>query len=169
MTSQTDYAAIVTAVATSLYTVSFLVAVWIALAQTKEFQASRKLQVLLAIFEEMKSPTLVEQRRYLYQKFPETIEGVDHKQIGEHFRQVEMALTSFSRIGYCLEHGYIEAEPILDNQWALIWRCWRKSKQSIEWARKERCESDYFKSFENLYKLAEEYRIRKGLREPKFF
>jgi hypothetical protein len=148
---------------------SFLFAVWIALLQTWEFRASKRLQALLTIFEEIKSQNLIEQRRYLYQSFPDTIKGVGDQQLKDHFRQVELALTSFSRIGYFLQHGYIEAEPLLENQWALIWRCWRKSKEAIGWARKIRAEEDYFSNFEKLYELAEAFRVRKGHPEPRFF
>lgn len=162
------FAAVITAIATVFYSLSFIIGLVIAIVQIGEFQKSRKLQVVFAIFEELKSPNLIEQRRYLYEKFPENIEGIDEAQLKDHFKAVELALTSFSRIGYLLQERYIDAEPILKNHWALIWRCWRKSRDYVKWARKQRAQEDYFENFEQLHELAEEHRIKNGYPEPRF-
>ena len=162
-------AAVLTAISTTVYVVLFAIALRIALYQLIEFEKSRKLQATLAIFRELKTRDFIDNRRYIYDFLPEKIEGVESDQLKDYFLEIEVALAAFDRVGYLLRENHIDAEPILENYWASVWRCWKKSKNIIAWVREKRGQKDYFSNFEHLFHLSEDYRIQKGYEEPKFY
>lgn len=161
-------AAVVGATAATVYTMSFLVAIWIAYTQLDRFEKGRKFQEVSVIFKELQTKELFEERGYIYKNFPENVEGIDKEQLKAHIQKAEIALNMFDRIGYLVQTGHIDAKPIMENHWFSIWRCWKKSKNIIIWAREQRGDT-YFDKFEYLFQLSEAYRIQKGYQEPKFF
>jgi len=137
--------------------------------QIDEQVKNSRFQELLTVFKELKDSDLMEARRYIYEKFPETIEGAETKELKRHLLEAEMAFITFDRIGYSIEKGHIDGGPIIENFWVLIWRCWKKSESLINWAREQRGQKDSLKRFQYLFDLAEAHRLQKGYPEPKFF
>ena len=74
-------ASVVTAGATSIYTFLFSIALWFAYVQTSGFEKNRKFQSALNIFEKLQTSELIIARRYMYESFPENIEGIDPNQL----------------------------------------------------------------------------------------
>ncbi len=159
----------ITAFVTVVYTIMFGQAVFAAFKQLSELKKSGRFQATLAVFKELKARDFIEDRRYIYDNLPENTAGIEAVQLKSHFRNVEVALTAFERVGYLLREKHIDAEPILENYWASVWRCWKKSKNLIAWAREQRGQQDYFRNFEYLFSLSEEYRIKNKYEEPKFY
>ncbi len=159
----------VTAIATALYSAMFFVALIVARRQLKELEKSGKLQATLTIFRELKTREFIEDRRYIYDNLPENTESIEAVQLKSYFLSVESALTAFDRVGYLMREEHIDAEAILENYWASVWRCWKKTKNLVIWAREQRGQKDYFRNFEYLFNLSEDYRVQKGYEEPKFY
>lgn len=160
---------IVTAISTALYAGMFAFAVIIALRQLDELKKRGRFQATLAVFRELKSKDFISERRYIYDFLPESIEGVEGSQLKDYFLEIEAALTAFDRVGYLLRENHIEKEPILENYWASVWRCWKKSKSLVAWVREKRTQKDYFRNFEYLFNLSEDYRVQHEYEEPKFY
>jgi hypothetical protein len=160
---------ILTAIAAVISTAIFAGALWYARIQVKEIKQNRKLQEVVAIFKELKTPELVAARRYIYESFPEDLEGIELGQLKTHLQKAEVAFIVFDRLGYLIEQGHVDKEPILDNYWPLIWRCWKKSEKLIHWTREQRGQKESLRKFEYLFNLAEVYRIQHGYPRPKFF
>ena len=158
-----------TAISTASYAVLFVIALVIAWIQTSALIKNGKLQMVITIFTELKAQDFIDKRRYIYDDLPESTEGIEPSQLKAHFLKVEAALSAFDRVGYLLRERHIDAEPILENYWASVWRCWKKSKNLIAWAREQRGQKDYFGNFEHLFHLSENYRVQKGHGEPKFY
>lgn len=116
-------ATIVTAITTVFYTTMFGHALIVALKQLKELEKSGRLQATLATFRELKARDFIADRRYIYDNLPENIEGIEAIQLKSHFLNIEAALTAFDHVGYLLRENHIDAEPILENYWASVWRC----------------------------------------------
>lgn len=154
---------------TAAYTFLFLWAIRYAARQVKEMAKAREIQVLLDIFRELKTEKFMDERGYIYEKFPESVEGVDSLQLKAHLQEAEETLAALHRVGYLAERGYIDTKPIMENYWPLLWRCWKKSKNLIIWAREQRNEPDYLSGLEYLGNLAQAYCVGKGYSEPKFF
>lgn len=144
-----------------IYTAFFLVALRYAARQIKEMAKARETQVLLDIFRELKTEEFMKEREYIYEKFPESIEGIDILHLKAHLQEAEETLAALHRVGYLAEKGFINTGPILENYWPLLWRCWKKSKNLITWARKQRNEPDYLNGFEYLGNLAQAYCVGK--------
>ena len=160
---------IVTAIATSIYTMLFFIAVRFAYVQTRGFEKNRKLQAALTIFKELQASELMEGRRYIYEQIPQDIKNIDVAQLKEHLQKVESSLIAFERIGYLVYEGHIDTEPIIVNYWPSIWRCWKKCATLIRWARTQRGEKVYFARFEDLFYRCEAYRAENEFEEPKFY
>ncbi len=157
------------AFATWTYVVLFVVSIMLLYFQLKGLNKDRRLQAVLVIFRELKAQNLIEMRRYILESFPENIEGIETSGLKAHIQKAELALEVFKRIGYLIDKGHIDAGPIMENYWSLIWRCWKKSKGIIEWAREQRGEPTYLDSFKYLFDLAEDYRVSNNLQEPKIY
>lgn len=176
LTRESVYWQKVAAIAAWVYVFIFMSAVsggiitWVlARRQLEELVRKRKLQDVMTIFRELKAQNLIDMRRYILESFPESIEGIESSQLKTHLQKAELALEVFKRIGYLIKQGHIDAEPIMENYWSLIWRCWKKSKEIINWAREQRGELKYLESFKYLFDLAEAYRIENNLQEPKIY
>lgn len=161
-------AAVVTAIATSVYTIIFGLVSRLAFVQIKELKNTREIQVPLAIFEELKTEAFIDERRYIYERFPEKVEEVEPAQLKAHLQEAEVALAAFQRIGYLVKKGYIDSEPILESYWTILWRCWKKSEKLVRWSREQRNEVGYLSGFEYLGNLANDYRVKNGYSEPTF-
>lgn len=162
-----------TAISTAFYAATFastvVLTIIVALRQLKALEKSGRFQATLAVFRELKTRDFIENRRYIYDNLPENTEDIEAVQLKSHFINAEGALTAFDRVGYLLREGHIDAEPILENYWASVWRCWKRSKNLIVWAREQRGQKDYFGNFEYLFNLSESYRIENRYEEPKFY
>lgn len=151
------------------YSFCFVVAVIIAGRQLILLTKTRKFEMILTIFRELKTKDFMAKRRYIYDNIPENIDGIDDNRLKKYLIRVETALTAFDRVGYLLRENHIDAKPIMDNYWASVWRCWKKTKNIIIWARQKREQEDYFINFEHLFSLAEEHRVQSEFEEPKFY
>lgn len=165
----TAIAAIITMFVTSAYVFLFAKTISIVSEQLKTQMKTHNLQMVLTIFKELKTQDLLIKRRYIYESFPESVEGIKGSQLKTHLQKAETALVAFNRIGYLACEGHIDVTPIMEIYWSLIWRCWQKSKNLINWAREQRGESQYFEYFEHLFELSESYRIENKLEQPKFY
>ena len=141
----------------------------LAYVRTRGMEKHRKFQEVLTIFKELKSPEIIGARRYIYENFPESIEELSKEQLKAHLQKAEPAFIIFDRIGYWIDRGHIDPDPLIENYWALIWRSWQKSKNLINWARDQRGQKNSLGGFEDLFKLAESYRVENKLPGPKFF
>jgi len=137
--------------------------------QAKGFEKSRKLQLILTIFKELQNQDLFNERRYIYENFPENIEGIESNQLKAHIQKAETAIIAFDRLGYLAHQGHVDVVPIMENHWSSIWRYWEKSKNLINWAREQRGELKYCEYFEYLFGLSETYRIENELQKPKIY
>lgn len=157
------------AVATSLNVSLLTIVVFLAYVRTRGLEKNRKFQIALTIFEELQTQGPIDTRKYIYDNLPENIEGVDSNQLKAHIHKAELALLAFDRIGYLVKEKHIDGTAVMENYWSSIWRCWKKSKNIINWAREQRGQKDYFKRFEYLFGLSEDHRVQNGYEEPKFY
>lgn len=164
-----EYIAFYTCMATWLYLVLVTATLLYVRRQVKNQDKERKFQTVLAIFRELKTQDFIDNRRYIYDFLPANIEGIESNQLKDYFLEIEVALAAFDRVGYLLREKHIEREPIMENYWASVWRCWKKSKNVIGWIREQRGQKDYFCNFEYLFYLSEDYRVKNGYEEPKFY
>lgn len=162
-------AGIITAVATSLYTFFFLFALWFAYIQTRGFEKNRKLQVVLAIFQELQTTSTRGARKNLYTQVPTEISSLGDEDLEKYLEITQTAIMSLDRIGYIIKEGHMDPESILILCWALVWRSWKKSENIINWVREKRGEPTYLHYFKYLFDLSEAYRIENNLRKPKFY
>jgi len=88
------------AIATSLYTLSFWVALWFAYIQTRGFEKNRKLQETLTVFKELQAKEVRESRRYIYEEVPQEIGNLTDNELQKHLVNSEEAVLAFERIGY---------------------------------------------------------------------
>lgn len=167
--SITDVIALFACIATWTYVILFATTFIIIKQQLITQMKAHDLQMVLTIFKELKTQDLISKRSYIYESFPENIEGIESSQLKAHIQKAETALDTFNRIGYLAYEGHIDVTPIMENYWSLIWRCWKKSKNLIIWARQQRGESEYFEYFEHLFDLSEAYRVKCEYEEPKFY
>lgn len=151
-----------------VYVILLAIGVMIAWYQLFLLRKTRKLEIVLTIFRELKTKDFMAKRRYIYDNIPENINGMDDNQLKKYLMRVETALTAFDRVGYLLRENHIDAKPIMDNYWASVWRCWKKSKNIIIWARQKREQEDYFINFEYLFSLAEEHAFKANLKSLSF-
>lgn len=174
--STADAIALSTSIATWIYV--FLMAVYVILVavtlllireQLHTQKETQKFQATLAVFKEIQSQDLTNARRYIYESLPEIIEGIGSNQLKTHLQKIEIAIINLDRIGYLIQQGHIDREIIMETYWPSIWRCWKKSKNLINWIRELRGEKDAFGQFEYLFNLSESYRIQNELPEPKFY
>ncbi len=137
--------------------------------QLEQQEKEHKLQETLTILKELQTQELFDQRRYIYENFPEDIKGIDSNQLKAHMRKVDVAIVAFNCMGYLVHKGQVDTESILENHWPIVWRCWQKSKILVKWKREMRNEPKHFEYFESLFDLSEEYRIQNGYEEPKIY
>ncbi len=137
--------------------------------QLDELKKNRSLQVLLAIFGELRIPEAREARRYIYERKPVDTKDLSDDGLKEHLRKIEVVTTAFNRIGYLAKGKYINPELMLPAYWPMIWRCWKRCEDLITLARRKRGEPTYLENFQYLFELAEQYRRDSGVREPEFF
>ncbi|MBI2054160.1 MAG: hypothetical protein HYT36_02410 [Candidatus Staskawiczbacteria bacterium] len=159
----------ITAVATSAYTLLFLAAIFIAYVQVALLIKNGNLQMIMTIFNELQTKELMDTRRYIYENLPENIKGIDKNQLILYVQKAEIVFIAFSRVGYLMQRGHIDEKPIIENYWYSIWKCWKKSKNLIIWAREQRGDQFYLSEFEFLFNISESYRIQNGHPEPKLF
>ena len=167
------FATFIVTCAYAFFTLAYVVLVAFTLGyihkQLEQQKKEHRLQETLTILKELQTQELFNQRRYIYENLPETIEGVDGNQLKAHMRKVDLAIVAFNRIGYLMDKGYVDTESILENHWSVVWRCWQKSKNLIKWEREIRNEPKHFEEFEYLFNLSEEYRLQNGYEEPKIY
>lgn len=164
-----DWVTLATCIATWVYVLLVAVTLWYIHRQLEQQKKEHQLQETLTILKELQTQELFDQRRYIYESFPENIEGIDSIELKAYMRKVDLALVAFNRIGYLVNKGYVDTESILENHWSVVWRCWKKSKNLIKWERAMRNELNHFKDFEYLFDLTEEYRVKHGYEEPKIY
>ncbi len=159
----------VTAVATSVY--ALLVALTIALArkQLLAMNEARKMQSVLAVFREIHAKEARDARRYIYQKVPREIAGIEAGELQRHLEAAEEALIAFDRLGYMLKAGHISVEPIAERVWSAVWRCWTRSKELIRWAQEQRSDPTYLDGFKYLFDEVEAYRASENLPESSIY
>lgn len=174
--STSDWISALTCFATWIYVGLMGLYVWLVFEtlryirkQLVQQEKEHKFQETITIFKELQTQELFDQRRYIYENFPENIEGIDGNQLKAHIQKPEVALVVFDRIGYLIRKGHIDAESIMENHWSSIWRCWRKSRNLIGWVREQRNETTYLEYFEHLFNVSEDYRIQNGYPEPKIY
>lgn len=146
-----------------------MLALFFAFVRTTGLEKNRKLQVALTIFQELQAQGPIDTRKYIYNTFPESIEGLENDVIKAHIQKAEVAFLVFDRIGYLVIKKHIDKTDVMENYWSSIWRCWQKSKNAIEWARQRRGQKDYFEKFEQLFHLSEAHRLQNEYEEPKFY
>ena len=137
--------------------------------QFREAKSNRKREAALSVFKELQTKQARDARRYIYRIVPSNLEGLNDELLQQHLEVIEEAILAFERIGFLAHDGYIDPEPIVINHWPVIWKCWKKTKELIGWARKKRGNIAYFKNFDYLYHLAETYRGQSNYPEPKFY
>lgn len=167
--SVTDIIALITCGATCVYVILVAFTLGYIHRQLAQQKKEHKLQETLVMFEKLQSQEVVKARRYIYENFPETIEGLNNNQLRVHIQKAEIAFITFDMIGYLVDKDHLDVTPILEKCWGLIWRCWQKSKDIIERERKQRGHEDYLDRFESLFRLCEDYRLQKQLSEPKIY
>ncbi|MDO8659501.1 MAG: hypothetical protein Q7K54_02770 [Candidatus Parcubacteria bacterium] len=159
----------INAIATSLYTLFFLVGLWFAYVQARGFEKNRKLQATILIFEELKSTINREARKRLYKQVPNDISDLRDEYLEKYLNIVQEAVLSFDRISYLIQTGHMDSDSILELCWRLIWRSWKKSENLINWVREKRSEPMYLHRFQELFDLSESYRMQNGYEEPKIY
>ena len=143
--------------------------VYVAGIAVKGQEKNRKLQATLTIFAELQIKEIRNARRYVYEYVPEDIRDLADSELQEHLINVEEAIIAFERVGYLLQEGHIDTEPIISNYWAEVWKCWQRTRGLIHWAREKRGDPTYLGSFDHLFFLAEAYRIENNYGEPRFY
>ena len=152
-----------------IYVFLVLVTLIYVIMQVLEMKRNRKLQSAVLIFEELKSTINREARKKLYKKVPNDISDLRDEYLEKYLDIVQEAVLSFDRIGYLIQEGYMDSDPILKLCWRLIWRSWKKSENIINWVREKRGELMYLHRFQELFDLSELYRIQNGYEEPKIY
>lgn len=137
--------------------------------QLENQEKERRFQAALTVFQDLQTQESFNARKYIYENIPESIEGVDNNQLKEHFQKAEIALIALDRIGYLVSKDHIDITTVMENYWYVIWRCWKKSKNILNWMREQRGEPKYFDKFEYLFDLSEVHRIQNHFGEPKFY
>ncbi len=151
-----------------IYVLLVSATLWYVGRQFTQQKKEHRLHETLTMFEKLQREEMVEARRYIYENLPETIERLDDRQLIIHIQKTEKTFIAFTHVSYLLQEEYIDKEPILENYWAVIWKCWKKGEGIIAWIRKRRGD-EYLSKFEGLFRLSEEYRARKQLPEPKIY
>lgn len=162
-------ATIISALATFLYAILVAFTLWYIHRQLEEFKKNRVLQVLLAIFGELRTSESRRARQYIYEQTPVDVKSLSNDKLKKHMRKIEVVITAFNRIGYLAKERYINPKLMLPAYWPMIWRCWKKCENLTVFTRIRRNEPDYLKNFQYLFELAEQYRINNNLPEPIFF
>ncbi|MBI3337141.1 MAG: hypothetical protein HY005_00770 [Candidatus Staskawiczbacteria bacterium] len=149
----------VAAIATSIYTLLFSIALWFAYVQTKGFEKSRKLQAVITIFNELYAETARKARKKIYKEVPVEIDGIEDEKLESYLEIVQDAVFMYHRIGYIIYEGHIDSDPIITTHWRTIWRCWKKSEKLIAWTQIKRGNPKYLEYFKYLFDLSENYRV----------
>lgn len=82
--------------------------------QLDEQIKERKLQETITIFNRLQASELISARRYIYESLPRNVEGVERSQIVAHIQKAETAFFAFDHIGYLLDKGHVDKEPIME-------------------------------------------------------
>lgn len=162
-------ATVVAAIATSIYTISFLGTLWLAYVQTSGFEKNRRLQEALTIFKELQVKEVRESRRYIYEEVPQEIGGLTDNELQKHLVNSEEAVLAFERVGYLLSQEHADLRHVISNYWTEIWKSWKRINMLIQWARNKRNDKYYLKNFENLFHIAEIHRVQSEYEEPKIY
>jgi hypothetical protein len=172
----TAWAAAVGAFATCIYAFVVVYGFRVAGRQLEEARNTRenllhaqKLQALLHLFDELTKEDVRKARRYIYEKLPYGLEGLNKEELKGHWEAAEPALNTFDRIGFLIKAERLELDIVMEYSWPVIWRCWTKSRNLIHWARKRRGDEGYLSCFQHLFEESERYRIEKGCKEPEIY
>ena len=106
----------------------YLVFVYITLDIIKEqvgYQAKGyKLQEVVVILSEFKSPEFSNARKHIYyEDLPESVEGMSGSQVIFHVQKTDEVFITFDKIGYLMYERYINKEPVIESYWQMIWIC----------------------------------------------
>src|SRR3989338_1760287 len=158
-----------TLLATWVYVVLVLITLIYIAGQLREARKSRRLEAALTVFRELQTKDARDARKYIYRTIPLSVEGLDDEDLQQHLEAAEEAMLAFERVGYLIQEGHVDAEPILVNHWPVIWKCWGKTEGLIRWGRGKRGDITYFESFAYLFSIAETYRTQRNYPEPQFY
>ena len=79
-------------IARVFFTIFFFVSLVVAWRQFRAFERNRKFQEILTIFKELQLQELINVRKYIYDKVPEIIEGIDKEQLKIHIQKSELGV-----------------------------------------------------------------------------
>lgn len=146
----TDYWAMVSAIATAIAASAVLGTVFVAYRELSEIYSSRYIDVANKLFDELNSPENIEARKWVFQELPEDpVEGI--KTISPDGRKaVKRVLNSLDHVAFLTQAGWIPEELIMPWMYPMISKSWLKLKPYVEYERQRRNEHYYYVNASNI-------------------
>jgi hypothetical protein len=148
----TDYWAMLEAIATALAASAVLGTVFVAYRELSEVYNSRYLEVANKLFDELNSPENIAARRWVFQHLPDDpVQGI--KTMPQEGRDAaKRVLNSLDHVAFLTQAGWIPDELIMPWMYPMIAKSWLKLKPYVEYERQRRNEPYYYS---NASKVAE--------------
>jgi hypothetical protein len=146
----------ITALSTLVATVVISIAAIFEVMQLNEMKRSRKLELLMRLFDDYSSPKTRENRRFIYRCLPR-----DPSQLSdEHFLIIDDVLAGLDRAWLFIKYEQLEPEVIFEIYGEIFLRLWGVLYPIVLYERKRRGEY-YRERAEALIELTKKYFLQK--------
>ena len=146
----------ITAISTLAATVIILCTAVFAIMQLNEMKRTRKLELLMRVFDDLSSPRARENRLFIYTCLPKEPAQLT----SEHFLKIDEVLSGLDRAWILIEENQIEARFIVDTYGEIFLRLWKALYPIVLYERGRRGEY-YRKRAEALVELTQKYFLQK--------
>jgi Domain of unknown function (DUF4760) len=146
----TNLTNILEAISSAIAAAAVFGAAYFAYQELDEISKSRHIEVADRLFDELNSPKSIEARRRIFQSLKgepdENFEGLSR----EDRDAIKTVLNSLDRVAFLTQSGWIPDELVMPWMHPMIFKSWEKLKPYVDYERKLRGESYFYKHAEML-------------------